>query len=109
MDSFSSLRGHSRPNAEIDIPHETRSARSGCDCCFGVRGARHLESKDMLGQPIRRNPEPFPTPAYQIDAKEWAYSSNFGRRLVEGAPPHFEAELTGTLCRFLARCACDPR
>lgn len=70
-------------------------------------------SKDTLGQLIQRNPGLFPKPVDQIVEKAWAYSSNFGRHLVEGMPPQFEeAELmvgvSGVLCRYLARRAGDP-
>lgn len=65
-------------------------------------------SKDTLGQLIQRNPGLFPKPVDQIVEKAWAYSSNFGRHLVEGMPPNFEeAELmvgvSGVLCRYLTR------
>lgn len=65
-------------------------------------------NKDTLGQLIQRNPGLFPKPVDQIVEKAWAYSSNFGRHLVEGMPPQFEeAELmvgvSGVLCRYLAR------
>ncbi|MNV38323.1 hypothetical protein D3C71_1298700 [compost metagenome] len=70
-------------------------------------------SKDTLGQLIQRNPGLFPKPVDQIVEKAWAYSSNFGRHLVEGMPPQFEeAELmvgvSGVLCRYLARRVGDP-
>lgn len=70
-------------------------------------------SKDTLGQLIQRNPGLFPKPVDQIVEKAWAYSSNFGRHLVEGMPPQFEeAELmvgvSGVLCRYLARRASGP-
>jgi hypothetical protein len=65
-------------------------------------------SKDTLGQLVQRNPGLFPKPVDQIVEKAWAYSSNFGRHLVEGMPPNFEeAELmvgvSGVLCRYLTR------
>ena len=65
-------------------------------------------SKDTLGKLIQRNPGLFPKPVDQIVEKAWAYSSNFGRHLVEGMPPNFEeAELmvgvSGVLCRYLTR------
>lgn len=65
-------------------------------------------SKDTLGQLIQRNPGLFPKPVDQIVEKAWAYSSNFGRHLMERMPPEFEeAELmvgvSGVLCRYLAR------
>jgi hypothetical protein len=67
-----------------------------------------IGSKDTLGQLIQRNPELFPKPVDQIVEKAWAYSSNFGRHLMEKKPPEFEeAELmvgvSGVLCRYLAR------
>lgn len=70
-------------------------------------------SKDTLGQLIQRNPGLFPKPVDQIVEKAWAYSSNFGRHLIEGTPPQFEeAELmvgvSGVLCRYLARRAGGP-
>lgn len=70
-------------------------------------------SKDTLGQLIQRNPGLFPKPVDQIVEKAWAYSSNFGRHIVEGMPPQFEeAELmvgvSGVLCRYLARRAGGP-
>lgn len=70
-------------------------------------------SKDTLGQLIQRNPGLFPKPIDQVVEKTWAYSSNFGRHLVEGMPPQFEeAELmvgmSGVLCRYLARCTGHP-
>jgi hypothetical protein len=70
-------------------------------------------SKDTLGQLIQRNPGLFPKPVDQIVEKAWAYSSNFGRHLVEGMPPEFEeAELmvgvSGVLCRYLTRRAAAP-
>ena len=65
-------------------------------------------SKDTLGQLIQRNPGLFPKPVDQIVEKAWAYSSNFGRHLIEGMQPNFEeAELmvgvSGVLCRYLTR------
>lgn len=67
-----------------------------------------IGSKDTLGQLIQRNPGLFPKPVDQIVEKAWAYSSNFGRHLMEKKPPEFEeAELmvgvSGVLCRYLAR------
>lgn len=72
-----------------------------------------IGSKDTLGQLIQRNPGLFPKPVDQIVEKAWAYSSNFGRHLMEGMPPNFEeAELmvgiSGVLCRYLARRAGEP-
>ncbi|MCG5610386.1 AbiJ-NTD4 domain-containing protein [Klebsiella pneumoniae] len=67
-----------------------------------------IGSKDTLGQLIQRDPGLFPKPVDQIVEKAWAYSSNFGRHLMEKKPPEFEeAELmvgvSGVLCRYLAR------
>lgn len=67
-----------------------------------------IGSKDTLGQLIQRNTGLFPKPVDHIVEKVWAYSSNFGRHLMEKNPPEFEeAELmvgvSGVLCRYLAR------
>jgi len=67
-----------------------------------------IGNQDTLGQLVRQNRELFPSPVDQIVEKAWGYTSNFGRHLVEGRPPHFEeAELvvglSGVLCRYLTR------
>ena len=91
-----------RPNPEVSGAIQHAMAALECvarDVC---------ESKDTLGDVLRKNPRLFPKPVDQILDKAWGYSSNFGRHLVEGNPPAFdEAELvvglSGVLARYLSR------
>ncbi|ATA20818.1 hypothetical protein EDC48_11486 [Gibbsiella quercinecans] len=120
MDLFSRRQGYSRPDAEISIRHEALqnlSRRPQPEISGAIQHAMAaleyvardvVGSKDTPGQLTQRNSGLFPKPVDQIVEKAWAYSSNFGRHLVEEMPPEFEeAELmvggSGVLCRYLAR------
>lgn len=76
---------------------------------LGLCVARDVcDSKDTLGDLLRRHPDLFPKPVDQIVEKAWGYTSNYGRHLTEGKPPEFdEAELvvglSGVLSRYLSR------
>jgi hypothetical protein len=91
-----------RPNPEVSGAIQHAMAALECvarDVC---------ESKDTLGDVLRKNPSLFPKPVDQILDKAWGYTSNFGRHLMEGSPPAFdEAELvvglSGVLARYLSR------
>ncbi len=91
-----------RPNPEVSGAIQHAMAALECvarDVC---------ESKDTLGDVLRKNPSLFPKPVDQILDKAWGYTSNFGRHLMEGKPPAFdEAELvvglSGVLARYLSR------
>lgn len=91
-----------RPNPEVSGAIQHAMAALECvarDVC---------DSKETLGDLLRRNPDLFPKPVDQIVDKAWGYTSNYGRHLIEEKPPAFdEAELvvglSGVLCRYLAR------
>lgn len=64
--------------------------------------------KATLGEIIRKFPNSFPPPLDEVVKRIWGYSSEHGRHLREGCPPHFdEAELivglSGTISTYLMR------
>lgn len=91
-----------RPNAEITgaIQH----AMAALECVARDKG----QTKDTLGDLIKRNRQMFPQPIDAIVEKAWGWTSNHGRHLQEGDAPSFEeAELmvgiSAVLCRYLGR------